>query len=352
VTAPDQRTRRALLVEDDPDAMGLLRQICRDAGLVAEEALDAETALALARERPPDLVLTDLVLPGMDGVELTRQIRNDARFTGAPVIVLSARRTQDAKVAAFEAGAIDYIEKPFHLRELDARIRAALHQRELFLKLERANWELRLANERLEEQAGTDDLTGLCNARQLRERLTEEFLRAERYQTPLAVVLADLDGFKEVNDTHGHAAGDRVLAQLAQRLRAQARATDIVGRLGGDEFTFLLPHTGLADAMALARRLCERLGAAPARLADGKVARIAVSCGVAAFLEQPGIASPAELLAAADAALYEAKHQGGSAAVAAGGAGAEARASTPVALEQERDTEMPRPRFPRGAGAA
>lgn len=350
--APLSRLRRVLIVEDDPDVLGLLRQLCADAGLVVEEAADAETALVMARERVPDLVLADLVLPGMDGAELTRQLRSDARFGAVSVVVLSARRTQDAKVAAFEAGAADFIEKPFNLIELDARIRANLRQRELYDRLERANWELRLANERLAELAATDELTGLCNARHFRERLNEEFSRADRYRTPVSLVMADLDGFKQINDAHGHTAGDRVLAQIAQRVRAQARSTDIVGRVGGDEFAFLLPHTSLADALSLARRLCDRLGSSPVRMPNGKLAQIAVSCGVAAFLDCDGISTPSELLEAADAALYEAKRAGGGSVVAASAPDRAAlRAAADPATTGPRH-EMPRSRSPRDAGAA
>lgn len=356
--ATDRRPRRVLLVEDDPDTMGLLRQLCRAADLIVDEAGDAESALGLARERLPDVVLSDVVLMGMDGIELTRQIVSDPRFAGIPVLILSSRRTQDTKIAAFEAGAADYIEKPFQLAELEARLLAHLRRRQAYEKLERVNWELRLVNERLTELATTDELTGLTNARHFRERLAEEFSRADRYRTPLAVIMSDLDGFKAVNDHHGHAAGDRLLAQVAQRLRAQARSTDIVGRYGGDEFAFLLPHTTIEEALTLAQRLSRRISDAPIRLPNGRPAGVALSCGVASLLDTPGITTAAELLRAADLALYEAKHHGGGGVVAAAGpqdtAALCAAGSTPPAPETtpQKQREMPRPRSPRGAGAA
>ncbi|MBP7146008.1 MAG: diguanylate cyclase [Acidobacteria bacterium] len=312
-----RRATRVLVIDDDTDVLGLLRALCHGAGVEILEAVDAQAGLALAREHAPDLVLLDLVLPDRDGLDVLGEMRGDSRLAHVPVVVLSARRTQATKVAAFEAGADDYIVKPFGLQEIDARIRANLRKRELYRKLERANWELRLANERLAELAQTDELTGLANARTLRDRLKDEFLRAERYETPLSVVMADLDGFKATNDRHGHPAGDRILAQLAQRLRAAARATDLVARYGGDEFAFVLPHTGLADATSFAQRLCAHVLEVPLRLGNGSAAGVRLSCGVATWPDSGPMETAEEMLETADQALYAAKRDGGGGVVAA-----------------------------------
>lgn len=312
-----ERPRRVLLIEDDPDVVGLLRALCRDAGVQMDEAPDGDAGLAVARERVPDLILLDVVLPGKDGIEITREMRQEPRLAAVPVVILSARRTQATKVAAFEAGADDYVVKPFGLSEIDARIRANLRKRDLYARLEKTNLELQLANERLAELATTDELTGLLNSRAARDRLAEEFHRASRYETPLSLIMADLDGFKQLNDTHGHPAGDKLLAQLAQRLRATARTTDIVGRYGGDEFIFILPHTGLPEALKLAERLTLKLAQAPLRLPGGRLVPLRLSCGVATLPDSGPLETAEDILEAADRALYAAKKSGGGAVVAA-----------------------------------
>ena len=303
--------RRVLVIDDDPDVRDLVRTLCRSAGVILDEASAGRDGLRRALADPPDLILLDLVLPGEDGIDIARALRAEPRIAAVPLVVLSARRTQESKVAAFDAGADDYVVKPFGLAEIDARIRANIRKRELYERLEKTNLELRLANERLAEIATTDELTFLCNVRQFRRRLDEEFLRAERYGTRLALVMSDLDGFKGVNDVHGHLAGDRLLAQLAQRLQAQARVTDLVARYGGDEFAILLPHARLDDATRLAKRLCDRLDRAPLRLESGGVAPVRLSCGVAAWPECADVGSAVELIARADEALYRAKREGG-----------------------------------------
>jgi diguanylate cyclase (GGDEF)-like protein len=299
----------------------------------------------VASEHRPDLVLLDLVLPDGDGVEIARRLRRDARLTTVPIVVLSARRSQESKVRAFEAGADDYVVKPFGLQEIDARIRANLRKRDLYERLERTNVQLRMANERLEEMATTDGLTGLANRRSLDARLAEEFLRAERYETSLSLVMVDLDGFKAVNDRSGHAAGDALLAQLAQRLRAQARVTDVVARYGGDEFAFVLPHTTLEEAHRFAERLCVSIDGAPLRFADGTPAAIGLSCGVACWPQCDEIASGKDLLARADEALYEIKRSGG-----AGVAVAPPRAVPAVPDPGAAANRSPRSRSPRDRG--
>lgn len=305
------RTPKVLIVDDDPDTRELLRDLCRSVDAEVEEASDTAGALDRARRRTPDLVLLDMVLPDATGLEVLETFRAEPALQNVPVIIVSARHDTSTKVAALRAGAQDYLSKPFDLQEMLARVDAQLRLRVRIDEIERRNLELRVANERLEELATTDELTGLANTRSFQERLNEEFLRAERYQTPLSLVMSDLDGFKAVNDQHGHAAGDRVIAQVAQRLRAQARATDVVCRYGGDEFAFLLPHTGVEEARTFALRLCTKIETAPLRLPMGGVVPLGLSCGVAGFPESGGVSIARELFHRADAALYRAKDEGG-----------------------------------------
>ncbi|MDH3284099.1 MAG: diguanylate cyclase [Acidobacteriota bacterium] len=351
--ARENRARRALVIDDDPDVRSLVRSLCESARIDLDEAANGRDGLSIARRRPPDVILLDLVLPDGDGTEIAKTLREDPQLATVPLVVLSARRTQESKLAAFEAGADDYVVKPFSLAEIDARIRANLRKRELYERLELMNLELRLANERLSELATTDALTGLCNVRHLRERLRDEYLRAERYETTLALVMIDLDGFKAVNDTHGHAAGDRLLSQLAQRMKAQARATDVVARYGGDEFAILLPHTSLAEAVQFAERLCDRVARAPLRLSDGSPSAVGLSCGVAAWPECRDIELFDELLGRADEALYRAKREGGGAVAAAPPRVRRAGRIGAVGAGRPSETDtksFPPSRSPRGAG--
>jgi diguanylate cyclase (GGDEF)-like protein len=349
-----RRRQKVLIVDDDPDTRELLRRICLDLAADVDLAEDLQGALERVGQGAPDLVLLDMVLPDGGAVELLESFRGNRALEQVPVIVVSARHDVRSKVDALGAGAHDYLVKPFDLQEMLARIDAQLRVRRRWDELERRNLELRVANERLEELASTDELTGLQNARAFHERLQEEFLRAQRYETPLALVMTDLDGFKDVNDQHGHGAGDRIIAQVAQRLRAQARATDIVSRYGGDEFAFLLPHTDVHEAEKFAWRLCTKIDTAPLRLPMGGVVPIALSCGVAAWptTEEVGVAR--ELFLRADQALYDAKRGGGGGVVVAGRS-----PSSPAGEEPEPDASpdanqelRPGPRPPRGAEAS
>ena len=309
--------RRVLVIDGDAAVASAVARLCRTTGIEVAHAEDGERGLAFAVEEVPDLILLDLALPGRDGIDVLPDLRAEPALASVPIVVVSGRSSRAAQAAAFRAGADDFIAKPFHGGDLDARVRANLRKRDLYLRLERTNRELRAANERLRTLSATDELTSLANRRALSSRLAEEFARAERYETPLSVVAADLDGFKQLNDTYGHGVGDRVLSQLARRLRALARATDLVARLGGDEFAFVLPHTGLADARAFAERLLVRFDVVPLRLPGGEVIAVRLSCGVATLPDSGPVDSPEALLEAADRALYEAKRAGGARTVCA-----------------------------------
>lgn len=309
--------RSVLVIDADAALAGAVGRLCRDAGIEVVHAVDGAGGLTVAVAETPDVILLDLALPGRDGIDLLADLRAEPKLASVPIIVVSARASRATQAAAFRAGADDFIVRPFQGTDLEARVRANLRKRDLYLRLERANRELAAANERLAALSATDELTGLANRRALKARIVEEFARAERYETPLSVVVADLDGFKEINDRHGHGVGDRVLAQLSRRMRGLARTTDLVARTGGDEFVILLPHTGLADARAFAERLLSRFDVVPLRLPGGDVVAVRLSCGIATLPDSGPIESPETLLDAADRALYEAKRRGGSAAVSA-----------------------------------
>jgi two-component system chemotaxis family response regulator WspR len=301
---------RILVADDDPDALGLLGRLTAEAGHHLITAQDGTTALARARESHPDLVLLDLVMPGLNGIEVTRALKEDPKLSTIPVVILSARQSPADKIAAFEAGADDYVTKPFSLDEIDARIKANLRKRELYLGLEAANRRLREVNLRLNELVLTDEKTGLANYRAFQRRLQDELRRADRYGMALSLAMLDLDDFKVLNDRFGHATGDQVLHSVARILGSTARATDFVARYGGEEFVMLLPHTGPTEALRVAQRVRQAVAHGHHVEAMDPGHKLTLSVGIATYPNDPTVQEPEDLVRAADRALYAAKEAG------------------------------------------
>jgi diguanylate cyclase (GGDEF)-like protein len=221
-------------------------------------------------------------------------------LTAIPIIMLTADSDSDRKVDLLDRGAADYITKPFHTKELAARVR-------VHLRLKSLSDELVAANIRLLELATTDELTGLSNRRHFEEVLRGELERSLRYKTPLSIVLIDVDHFKTVNDTYGHPVGDLVLRNLGRILAAAIRSTDRAARYGGEELCLILPHTPLDGAMTLAERLRATIAEAE-HVFDGHVLRKTASMGVACSGSEAR--DGATLVKCADQALYAAKSRG------------------------------------------
>ncbi len=291
--APRGTRSRVLVVDDDADVREAL-ELTLDPDYEVVTAVDGRAAIDAARSGKPDLVLMDLFMPRMDGLQALEQLRRDPVTADIPVIFVSARGDDAVKAKTLDLGAADFLQKPFSERELRARL-------ERTLRLSRAQNSLR-------ELAQTDPLTGLANLRAFRARLEEEAKRARRYRTPLTCVMADMDHLKAVNDGLGHAAGDRAIAAVAAGIRAELRETDFGARYGGDEFVVLLPHTAADEGRFFAERACARLRATVLEV-GGRRIPLGASFGVASL---PGDSSaPAEaVVRAADAALYRAKRAG------------------------------------------
>ncbi|MBV8519572.1 MAG: diguanylate cyclase [Acidobacteria bacterium] len=288
-----------LLVEDDENLSLLLRRRLERAGYVVRTAGTIAEARAAARVMPWDLVLLDRGLPDGDGFELCRELR--AASPHGYIILLTGESSDEAKLDGFRSGADDYVTKPFLHEELFARIRAGIR----IVTLQRALLE---SNRRLEELSLTDGLTALRNRRAFDEELAAAHELARRYDRPLSLAIIDVDHFKGMNDTHGHAAGDAVLRAVAQLIAGSTRATDFVARIGGEEFAVLLPETGLFDAMQFAEKI--RASVAAATIRTGEVAhRITVSVGIASE-PHTSITNATCLFEAADQALYRAKQNG------------------------------------------
>ncbi len=313
---------RLILVADDDK--GIVRQV--RAGLDHQgyrfvEATDGAQALTALRQHHPDLLLMDVEMPGLGGVEVCRIVKANQgvqTFGFIPVILMTARRS-GGKIEGLELGADDYLVKPFDMLELSARVKAMLRLKALQdalvqknKELDKANHELELRRRELLDLSRTDGLTGLVNRRHFDERLVGEFTRSERYRSPLSCLLLDIDHFKKVNDTYGHPFGDVVIKEVAGVAKRTVRDVDVLARYGGEEIVALLPETPPEEAWHVAERV--RLGVEAMRLtcrtlAEPTVVRCTVSIGVATYPAQ-AIESAEALVQAADECLYSAK-QGG-----------------------------------------
>jgi diguanylate cyclase (GGDEF)-like protein len=265
-----------------------------------------EALQALDQENSPKLVVLDWMMPNSDGLEVCRMIRKRNQEPYTYVILLTANTQRGQIIEGLEAGADDYIVKPFDPHELRARLRAGRRIVELHEQLASAHKQLKF-------EATHDSLTGFLSRAAIVEALEKESARAERQRSALAVLMADIDHFKRINDTYGHLAGDAVLRKTAQRITASIRQYDSVGRYGGEEFLIVSPGCSLADAAYLAERLrqsvCEKFIDA-----SGREINVSVSLGVAAT---SGMNQSSQLLCAADEALYRAKNGGRNRIVAA-----------------------------------
>jgi diguanylate cyclase (GGDEF)-like protein len=290
---------RVLIAEDDLTSRILLTKVLEKWGYDVTVTSDGAAAWeALQKPDAPRLAILDWMMPEMDGIDVCRRAR--ALETRQPpyIILLTALGEKDDMMTGFEAGADDYVGKPYDPAELRARV-------EVGRRLVELNDELIEAQLKLEVQALTDALTGLPNRRAIVETLEAELQRSSREGTGLAVGMLDIDRFKRVNDEWGHAAGDAVLCELARRMEAALRSYDSVGRFGGEEFLVVVPGVTGSQLGELLERLRGAVAEAPF-MAGGRDLTVTVSLGGAVFAGE----SMDALIARADDALYEAKARG------------------------------------------
>jgi diguanylate cyclase (GGDEF)-like protein len=305
---------RVLVVDDDISVRALIKAMLVDAGYEVIEAGDGQEGFEQALETRPQIMITDWVMPRMDGVELTRALRQTKLGRGIYILILTALEAEEKLVEAFDAGVDDFMSKPLRPRVLGARLRAGQRVVMLQREIERDREEIRrfaaelaVTNRRLHEAALTDVLTGFPNRRYAIERFQQEWQASNRSRRPLSCMMIDVDNFKAINDTHGHDVGDIVLKRTAQAIKSGLRAQDVVCRTGGDEFVVICPETDLDAARVCAERV--RKAVADVALTVGtRDFRGSVSIGVAA--REPGMTDIDALLKRADEGLYQAK-QGG-----------------------------------------
>ena len=289
------------IVDDDAAIRRLVRLFLDRAGYATREYTTGAEAAGALWDEPWDLAILDRRLPDMDGVELAEELKANAAFRSRYIIMLTGEDDQEDKVEGLESGADDYVTKPFQPRELLARIRAG----ERIVKLQK---ELLETNKRLELLSITDGLTKLHNHRYLQDELARAFEESQRYGRPLSLAMIDLDFFKKVNDTYGHAVGDEVLKCAASLFRESVRSTDLVARYGGEEFAVMMPETELEDALTFAEKI-RALVEHEAMTTQAGPIDVTVSIGVAS-VPHTRIGSAKELVIAADKALYRAKKNG------------------------------------------
>jgi len=297
-----------ILVVEDSEAQGkITKDVLEKNGYKVTWVLEGMSAFRVAKTEPIDVVLLDRVLPDMDGSRVCGWLKQDEATRGIPIIMLTSMNTVAQKVQGLEAGADDYLVKPYDEIELNARVYAALRTKLLRDELGRKNDELREMLKKVEVLSITDPLTGLFNRRHFEEVLHLEFSKSHRYNAPLSCMMIDIDHFKAINDAYGHAAGDMVIKEVVKVIQHSVRDVDTAARWGGEEFIVLAPMTPKAEAMIPAQRILASVSAHIfAGIGDKK---ITVSIGIS-DISRPGIDMPDNLIQAADVAMYEAKTRG------------------------------------------
>lgn len=300
-----------LIVDDTPHNIKLLFEFLNNYGFEILVAEDGKDALEIAQEEQPNLILLDVLMPGMDGFETCRYLKDNPNTHNIPVIFMTALSDTLNKVKAFKLGAVDYITKPFQQEEVLARVNTHLTIRYLQKELETQKEALQQLNQELERLATLDSLTKLANRRRLDEYLQREWRRALREQIPLSLILCDIDYFKPYNDTYGHQAGDDCLQQVAEAINhAASRPGDLAARYGGEEFTVILPNTPGEGAMRVAYLIQNHLQSLKLIHPNSEVnPYVTLSMGVSSTIPTT-TGSPDTLIQMADRALYEAKEQG------------------------------------------
>lgn len=283
--------RRVLLVDDSPQMHRLVNAWLRCDQVEVISAYNGDQAMELAVSSPVDVILLDVEMPDINGFDLCRRLKSEPSCVNTPIIFLTGASSPEDRVMGLDLGATDYVIKPFHPAEFQARVRAALRTKHLL--------------DLLQHRAQIDGLTSLRNRAYLNDRLTAEISRINRRPEPLGAIMMDVDHFKSINDTYGHATGDEVLRSIGEVLNTRTRKEDIVARYGGEEFAILTPGVGDDGTYQLAERLRRTMEGLSIR---GRAGLIRVTCSFGISYFDPD--SPDTLLQRADVALYAAKQRG------------------------------------------
>ncbi len=293
---------RILIAEDDPTSRRLLEATLTKWGYEVVVCQNGKQAWdELEGEDAPRFAILDWMMPQLDGLEVCRRVRQKGGEEYTYIVLLTAKAQKEDLIEGMDAGADDYVTKPFNRQELRVRLRAGRRILEL-------QEDLVAARDQMEDLASRDQLTGLWNRNEIFRTLESELARSKREGTVLAVIMSDLDHFKRINDTYGHLAGDSVLRATAARLREATRPYDTVSRYGGEEFMIVIGDCDNEKAALIGERVRQCIGSTPMDTSEGLL-EVTISIGVATTADFPE-ADPHRLLHAADAALYIAKDAG------------------------------------------
>ncbi|RXZ77861.1 diguanylate cyclase [Paenibacillaceae bacterium] len=281
---------RLLVIDDDDVLRAYLKRRLEADGYTVMEAADVDTGKKMIREYSFDLIILDLIMSPRSGYELFEFLKDDPTFKWLPLIVLSGSSNINDKVQCFYLGADDFVTKPFHYEELSARLYSMLERNKYF-----------------EQMAFRDPLTGAYNRRFLEQYIRTELQRIVRYPSPLIVCLLDIDHFKQINDSFGHAAGDLVLQGLANLLQNHLRITDLVARFGGEEFIVVMPATTLQEGMKVIQNVLERVRTTAVARDEKQDYFVTFSAGIAEWHSDLSIP---KWLQEADEAMYSSKLKG------------------------------------------
>jgi len=290
------------IVDDVEDNLAILGGLLTFDGYNVQTARSGEEALNRVQEVRPDLILLDVLMPGMDGYEVCKHLKADKNTKDIPVIFVSSMVDVASKVKGFNVGAVDYINKPFQHAEVLVRVNTHLTMLRLRRDLEKQNAEL-------ERLANTDYLTNLYNRRCFFHAAERHFAEAVHNEHPISVTLLDLDHFKQVNDTFGHLVGDQVLVHVARLIRTHCRVSDVVARYGGEEFIILHPSIDSRNAFRVAERVRKVIEVTPFVHEKDEIG-LTLSAGVVDTLVKQNISRIDDVLGLADKALYRAKDAG------------------------------------------
>lgn len=290
---PTEQHPLIMVIDDSLDVHRLLRARLRTEGLEIDGKMTGDEGIDAVVEAKPSLVLLDLDMPGTDGFEVLRRLKDDAATLSIPVIVLSGLHSPHDKVTAFDLGAIDYITKPFDVTELKVRVRSALRIHQLL--------------DMLSQKAQIDGLTGLYNRAHFDQRWAQEIKGSARHGRPLSLAMFDIDHFKSVNDTYGHPAGDDALSEFAALIQQACRDNDIPCRFGGEEFALIMPDTSPEDA----KTVCERIRTTLGEKSWPRHPERKITCSIGlAGCDGAADTEPGPWIEAADKNLYAAKKGG------------------------------------------
>ena len=295
-----------LIVDDTPANVDILKVILSREGYNVSMAPNGEVALKVIPRSMPDLILMDVMMPGLNGFEVCEKLKADEATKEIPVIFVTAKAETDDIVKAFDVGGVDYITKPYQYREVLSRIKTHLQNQSLLKCNVLLVEQLQKANIELDKSSRTDSLTGLSNRRDANEKIEKELIRFARNKKDFSLVLGDIDHFKKTNDTYGHEAGDCILTKVSRLMVDAVRAQDLVSRWGGEEFLIVLPETELAGGATLAENIRQKIEAEEFVYKEQKI-NVSMSFGVCSSAPE---LSMDELVKKADDNLYRAKEAG------------------------------------------